>query len=100
MLESILTGFSSVLTLPNILLIIVGVTIGVIFGSIPGLSATMAVALCLPITFGLPVIPSMALLISLYLGGISGGLISATLLNIPGTPASIATTFDGYPMAL
>ncbi len=87
------------MTFQNILLIIMGVAIGIVFGSIPGLSATMAVALCLPITFALPVIPSMSLLIGLYLGGISGGLISAILLKIPGTPASIATTFDGHPMA-
>ncbi len=65
----------------------------------PGLTATMAVVLCLPLTFGMNPLSGMALLIGLYIGGISGGLISAILLNIPGTPSSIATTFDGHPMA-
>lgn len=59
----------------------------------------MAVVLCLPLTFGMNPLSGMALLIGLYIGGISGGLISAILLNIPGTPSSIATTFDGHPMA-
>jgi putative tricarboxylic transport membrane protein len=73
--------------------------VGIIFGSIPGLSATMAVVLFLPITFGMEPINGITLLIGLYLGGISGGLISAILLKIPGTPSSISTVFDGGPMA-
>jgi putative tricarboxylic transport membrane protein len=79
--------------------IVVGVAVGIIFGSIPGLTATMAVALCLPMTFGVDPIIGMCLLCGLYVGGISGGLISAILINIPGTPSSVATCFDGYPMA-
>lgn len=85
---------------PSILLLMVlGVGVGIVFGSIPGLSAAMAVALFLPITFSMDPVTGMALLVSLYIGGISGGLISAILLNIPGTPSSIATCFDGSPMA-
>jgi putative tricarboxylic transport membrane protein len=99
MLENMMGGFWHVLTFANIFLIFIGTAIGIIFGAIPGLTATMAVALCLPVTFGMDIIPSMCLIIGLYLGGISGGLISAILLNIPGTPASLATTFDGHPMA-
>lgn len=72
---------------------------GIIFGAIPGLSASMAVAIVLPITFGMGPIDAMALLVSLYIGAVSGGLISAILLKIPGTPSSIATCFDGHPMA-
>ncbi|WP_340084306.1 tripartite tricarboxylate transporter permease [Siminovitchia sp. FSL H7-0308] len=72
---------------------------GLIFGSIPGLTATMAIAICLPITFGMDPGAGMALLMGLYMGGVSGGLIPAILLKLPGTPSSIATTFDGYPMA-
>jgi len=92
-------GFLNIFTLESILLIVTGVIIGVTFGCIPGLSANMAVTLCLPLSFVLEPVPGIALLVSLYLGGISGGLISAILLKIPGTPASIATCFDGGPMA-
>lgn len=80
-------------------LLFIGCVIGIIFGAIPGLTATMGVALLLPITFGLGPIDGLMLLIGVYIGGISGGLISATLLGIPGTPSSIATTFDAYPMS-
>ena len=69
----------------NLLLIIGGVLLGLVFGAIPGLSTTMAVALFLPITFAMKMFPSLSLLLGLYIGGFSGGLISAILLNIPGT---------------
>ncbi|WP_146586060.1 tripartite tricarboxylate transporter permease [Puniceibacterium confluentis] len=80
-------------------LTIAGTFVGIIFGAIPGMTATMAVAVCLPLTYSLGLINGMALLLGLYVGGISGGLVPAVLLNIPGTPSSITTTFDGYPMA-
>ena len=99
MLELITVGFSEIASLECILLIAVGVVVGIIFGSIPGLSATMAIALCLPMTYGMAPISGMALLIGLYIGGISGGLVAAILLRIPGTPSSVATCFDGYPLA-
>ncbi len=76
-----------------------GTVMGIIFGAIPGMTVTMGVALFLPITFGMDPINGISLLMGLYIGGTSGGLISAILLNIPGTPASITTTFDGHPMA-
>jgi len=82
------------------LLVAVGVLIGIVFGAIPGMTATMAVAVCLPLTYALDLSQGLALLLGLYVGGISGGLVPAILLNIPGTPSSIATTFDGYPMTL
>ncbi|MBS6643784.1 MAG: tripartite tricarboxylate transporter permease [Clostridiaceae bacterium] len=82
-----------------LLLMAVGVGVGIVFGSIPGLSAVMAVALFLPMTFGLDPSAGMCLLVALYIGAVSGGLIAAILLNIPGTPSSIATCFDGSPMA-
>jgi len=81
------------------LLTTAGVFIGIMFGAIPGMTATMAVAVCLPITYSLNLHEGLALLLGLYVGGITGGLIPAILLNIPGTPSSIATTFDGYPLA-
>lgn len=80
------------------LLVFVGTVIGIVFGAIPGMTATMAVAVCLPLTYSLGLQEGLALLLGLYVGGISGGLVPAILLNIPGTPASIATTFDGHPM--
>ena len=98
-MELLIQGLAAMLTAQNILFIFFGTALGIIFGAIPGLTATMAVVLCLPLTFGMNPLSGMALLIGLYIGGISGGLISAILLNIPGTPSSIATTFDGHPMA-
>ncbi|WP_428929317.1 tripartite tricarboxylate transporter permease [Marinibacterium sp. SX1] len=76
-----------------------GTFVGIVFGSIPGLTATMAVAVCLPITYSLGLENGLALLLGLYVGGISGGLVPAILLGIPGTPSSITTCFDGHPMA-
>lgn len=99
MLEMFIAGFTAVLTFKVMALIVLGVVVGIIFGSIPGLTATMAVALCIPLTFGMDIIAGLSLLVGLYVGGVSGGLISAILINIPGTPSSVATTFDGSPMA-
>src|SRR5690625_5189746 len=99
MFEMLVQGFESVFTFQIILLIVVGVILGLVFGSIPGLTATMAIAICLPITYGMDPVAGMSLLMGLYIGGVSGGLIPAILLKLPGTPSSIATTFDGYPMA-
>lgn len=92
-------AIANVFTPACLALIWVGTIIGIIFGSIPGLSATMAVVLFLPLTFSMDVTHGLALLVGLYMGGISGGLISAILLKIPGTPSSISTVFDGGPMA-
>ncbi|MDT8862144.1 tripartite tricarboxylate transporter permease [Alkalihalobacillus sp. MEB130] len=95
----LLQGFSAMLVPYHILLIGLGVGLGLVFGSVPGLTATMAIAICLPITFTMDPGAGMALLMGLYIGGVSGGLIPAILLKLPGTPSSISTTFDGYPMA-
>lgn len=99
MLAHMAEGFLSVLTLQGMFLLSIGTAVGIVFGAIPGLTATMAVALVLPLTFGMSPVDGMTLLIGLYIGGVSGGLISAILINIPGTPSSVATTFDGHPMA-
>jgi putative tricarboxylic transport membrane protein len=90
---------SSVLSLTNIMFNLAGVTIGIIFGAIPGLTATMGVALFLPFTFGMETIASFALLLGIYVGGIYGGSVTAILIRTPGTPASAATVLDGYPLA-
>lgn len=83
----------------SLLVISGGTLLGLIFGAIPGLTSTLGIVLLLPVTFGMNPAVGLAMLSAIYIGGISGGQISAILLNMPGTPASIATTFDGYPMA-
>lgn len=98
-MELFIEGFQLIFNFQSILIILAGVALGLVFGSIPGLTATMAVAICLPISFGMDPVNGMALLMGLYIGGVSGGMIPAILLNLPGTPSSISTTFDGYPMA-
>jgi len=95
----IIEGFLAVLTPFTLLLMVAGVAIGIVFGSMPGLSTTMAVALFLPLTYSMKDTDAMALLMALYIGAISGGLVSAILLKIPGTPSSVATCWDGSPMA-
>lgn len=79
--------------------VLVGSVAGVIFGAIPGLTYSMALALLLPFTFGMEATPAIALLLGIYVGGMTGGSVSAVLLGIPGTPSAAATVFDGYPMA-
>ncbi|MEC7763703.1 MAG: tripartite tricarboxylate transporter permease [Pseudomonadota bacterium] len=83
----------------NIGLIFVGVLVGIVVGIIPGLSAAMAVALLIPFTYSLEPINGMAMLVAVFVGGLSGGCITALLLRMPGTPSSVATLLDGYPMA-
>ena len=89
----------SALTPFNILLAVGGVVAGTIIGALPGLTATMAVAVLVPFTFGMPPSSALIALGAIYTGAIYGGAYSAVLLNTPGTPSAIATTFDGYPMA-
>ena len=94
-----LAHFLAALTPLNLLFAIGGVAAGTVIGAIPGLTATMAVAVLVPITFSLEPSSALILLGAIYTGAIYGGAYSAILLNTPGTPSAIATTFDGYPMA-
>ena len=98
-MEALLGGFSALLAPDLIPLMFLGVIVGIIFGAIPGLSATMAIVLFLPVTFSMSVYQAFTLLVALYIGGVSGGLVSAILINIPGSAMSIATCYDGHPMA-
>ena len=98
MLDLFQQGFEAVLTFQIFGLVLFGTVVGIIFGAIPGLTSTMAVALFLPITYTLGPAAGISLQVALFIGGTSGGLISAILLKIPGTPASVATTWDGGPM--
>ncbi len=99
-LPQLLSSFGGLMSVPTLLMIIVGVTVGIMFGAIPGVSCNMALIMFIPITFSMPSDLAMTLLLAVYTGGMSGGLVSAVLLNIPGTPASVATSFDGHPMAM
>jgi putative tricarboxylic transport membrane protein len=97
--DAVLTGLHGVTTPFNLLLIAGGTAIGIFVGAMPGLSATMAIALLLPLTFPLPAASGLSMLASLYMGAMYGGSIAAILLRTPGTPAAAATVLDGYPMA-
>lgn len=100
MFEVILTGFANSFIPFNFLLIVAGLTGGIVIGALPGLTATMGVALMVPITFAMNPISGLIMLGAIYSGAIYGGSNSAILINTPGTPSSVATTFDGYPMCL
>lgn len=97
-MEMFLTAFSEMLNVSTIAFMLLGTVVGIVFGALPGMSATLAVAIFIPLTYKMDVVVGIPLLISLYIGGVSGGLISAILINIPGTPSSVATCFDGCPM--
>ena len=97
---TLLTGLEVFIQQPLLLILLVaGVFFGMVFGAIPGLTAALGVSLILPFTFAMTASQGITTLIGIYVGGISGGLIAAVLLNIPGSPASIVTCFDGSPMA-
>ncbi|MDR1625159.1 MAG: tripartite tricarboxylate transporter permease [Spirochaetia bacterium] len=82
-----------------VLIILASTSLGIIIGALPGLTATMGVALLTGLTFGLPTVYAIPILMSIYVGAIYGGSISAVLINIPGTGASAATALDGFPLA-
>ena len=81
------------------LMVVFAIVVGTIFGALPGVSATMAVALGLPFTYSMQPIPAIVFLVAVYCSSITGGSITAILFKIPGVPSSAPTTFDGYPMA-
>lgn len=95
MIDAVFTALS----LQNLLLALIGVITGTVVGALPGLTATMAVAVLVPFTFTMEAAPALIMLGSIYTGAIYGGAYSAILLNTPGTPSAVATTFDGFPMA-
>jgi len=98
MWENFNEALFAVLELQTVLLMLVGTAAGLIAGAIPGFTIAMAVILTLPFTFTMPPIQGLATMIGVFVGGLSGGLMSGMLAGIPGTPSSIATTFDGFPM--
>jgi putative tricarboxylic transport membrane protein len=92
-------GFSVALTPFNLLLMFIGVSLGVIIGVLPGLGGANGIAILLPLTFTMPPTSAIIMLSCIYWGALFGGAITSILFNIPGEPWSVATTFDGYPMA-
>ncbi|SFM15202.1 tripartite tricarboxylate transporter permease [Salibacterium qingdaonense] len=94
-IQEVLASLSQPFT---IIYMIFGVAAGMVVGALPGLTATMAIAVMLPFTFSMPADTALITLGGIYIGAIFGGCIAAILINTPGTPSSIATTFDGYPM--
>lgn len=98
MTEFILPALSQLLNPGVLFAISAGTVSGIVVGAIPGLTATMAVALLIPVTFGMTPLMGLALMGGVYSGGMYGGAISSVLLSTPGTPAAAATVFDGYPM--
>ena len=99
MYSDLLQALPSVLEWTNFAAVIIGVIAGIVVGAMPGLSATMAISVLVPFTFGLEPLVALGLMAGIYNGAMYGGAIPAVLLRIPGTPAAVATTFDGYPMA-
>lgn len=97
-MEAFIDAAMLALTPAAILAIGLGSLVGLVFGSIPGLTFTVALALALPITFAMEPVPAIGLLLGTYIGGMTGGSVSAILLGIPGTPSAAATVLDGYPM--
>jgi putative tricarboxylic transport membrane protein len=103
-IQSLFHGFVVVLTLKNMLFMFIGITLGVIIGVLPGLGGANGVAILLPLTFSMAQVPggtttAIILLSCIYWGALFGGAITSILFNIPGEPWSVATTFDGYPLA-
>ena len=98
-MDAVLQGFALIADPWTVLLVLAGVVVGVIVGALPGLSSPMAVALLMPFTISLSPVAAIAMLAALYCAGTYGGSITAILINAPGAPPSVATAFDGYPMA-
>ncbi len=99
MIEGILIGLKTALTFQNILMVMIGCFFGTIIGMLPGLGPMTAIALMIPITYGFDPATGLILMAGVYYGAVFGGSTSSILLNAPGVPGTVATSFDGYPMA-
>jgi len=98
-ISALFHGFAVILTPMNMLLMLVGIVLGVLIGVLPGLGGANGVAILLPLTFTMSPTSAIIMLSCIYWGALFGGAITSILFNIPGEPWSVATTFDGYPMA-
>ncbi|MCY7314508.1 MAG: tripartite tricarboxylate transporter permease [Rubrivivax sp.] len=98
-LSNLAHGFAVAATLPNLMFMLIGITLGVLIGVLPGLGGANGIAILLPLTFSMNPTSAIIMLSCIYWGALFGGAITSILFNIPGEPWSVATTFDGYPMA-
>ncbi len=98
-INNLFHGFAVALTLPNIAYMLIGIVLGVLIGVLPGLGGANGIAILLPLTFSMNPTSAIIMLSCIYWGALFGGAITSILFNIPGEPWSVATTFDGYPMA-
>ena len=96
LIQSVAATFSPT----SFLLIFVGTMFGMVCGALPGISSSMAIVLALPFTYTMEPVTAIVMLVAVYVGGATGGAISAILIKTPGTPEAVPTTFDGYPMAM
>ena len=99
MIEGILIGLNTALSLKNIFMVMMGCFFGTIIGMLPGLGPMTAIALMIPITYGFDPATGLILMAGVYYGAVFGGSTSSILINAPGVPGTVATSFDGYPMA-
>ena len=95
MLANILDGIMNAISMGSLLANLMGVTLGIIFGALPGLTAAMGVALLIPLTFGMPAVEAFSALLGMYVGAIYGGCITAILVGTPGTVSAAATMLEG-----
>src|SRR5665647_2720624 len=98
-LAALFHGFSVALTWYNGWMMLIGLVLGIVIGVLPGLGGANGVAILLPLTFTMPPTSAIIMLSCIYWGALFGGAITSILFNIPGEPWSVATTFDGHPMA-
>lgn len=100
MIDNILLALPLLFSFEVVLWMVIGTVVGVVIGGLPGLSTTMGIAVLIPLTFTMTPLAALGMIAGIYNGAMYGGAIPAILLRIPGTPAGIATVFDGHPMAL
>src|SRR5262247_2121466 len=99
MYELLGDGLVNIVQAKYLLPLFLGTLAGIVGGALPGVTITMTIIVLLPFTYGLEPLQGLAAMTGVYVGGSAGGLITACLIGIPGTPSAIATTFDGFPMA-
>src|SRR3972149_3898102 len=99
MFGSLLGSLGDVLQLQYLTPLAVGTLAGLIGGALPGVTITITIIIVLPFTFGLDPLAGLAAMVGVYVGGESGGLVTASLIGIPGTPSAGTSTFDGFPLA-
>src|SRR5690606_13076842 len=97
--NDLLGGLETAVTLQNLLFLLIGVMLGIIVGILPGLGPTAGIAILIPLTLGMDTTTAVIMLAAIYYGAMYGGSITAILINLPGESSSVAATFDGYPLA-